>query len=142
MALVRSSAEAAKTAETLLYPLLAGTLRPDVCLTAANRGALEPGDVIVVNANEATYRLRLTSITYTSDGRVECAAKYDSTAVYTAAAVGAAGASTGVALKLSGDSRVALLDIPTLADDLNTAGFHGNDWVSGGLARRRAVSQR
>ncbi|MBK7356357.1 hypothetical protein, partial [Propionivibrio sp.] len=75
---------------------------------------------------------------HTSDGRVECAAKYDSTAVYTAAAVGAAGASTGVALKLSGDSRMALLDIPTLADDLNTAGFpHGNDggiWRAGQAA--------
>ncbi|MBK8401193.1 MAG: hypothetical protein IPL29_09130 [Propionivibrio sp.] len=122
LALVMSSAEAAKTAETLLY--LYWLERYDLTFALPpSRGALEPGDVIVVNANEATYRLRLTSITYTSDGRVECAAKYDSTAVYTAAAVGAAGASTGVALKLSGDSRVALLDIPTLADDLNTAGF-------------------
>lgn len=122
LALVMSSDEAAKTAETLLY--LYWLERYDLTFALPpSRGALEPGDVIVVNANEATYRLRLTSITYTSDGRVECAAKYDSTAVYTAAAVGAAGASTGVALKLSGDSRVALLDIPTLADDLNAAGF-------------------
>lgn len=122
LALVMSSDEAAKTAETLLY--LYWLERYDLTFALPpSRGALEPGDVIVVNANEATYRLRLTSITYTSDGRVECAAKYDSTAVYTAAAVGAAGASTGVALKLSGDSRMALLDIPTLADDLNTAGF-------------------
>ena len=117
-----TSAEAAAMAEVLLY--LYWMERYDLSFSLPpTYSALEPGDTITVNAAEATYTLRLTAITYTQDGRLECTARYNSSAVYTAAALGVVGQSTGVALTLTGDSLTEFLDVPTLDDSLDLAGY-------------------
>ncbi|MBK8745695.1 phage tail protein [Propionivibrio sp.] len=117
-----TSAEAAAMAEVLLY--LYWMERYDLSFSLPpTYSALEPGDTITVNAAEATYTLRLTAITYTQDGRLECEAKYASSAVYTAAALGESGQSTGIALTFAGGSLTEFLDVPTLDDSLDLAGY-------------------
>ncbi|MBK8745590.1 phage tail protein [Propionivibrio sp.] len=122
LAIALTSAEAAAMAEVLLY--LYWMERYDLSFSLPpTYSALEPGDTITVNVAEATYTLRLTAITYTQDGRLECTARYNSSAVYTAAALGVVGQSTGVALTLTGDSLTEFLDVPTLGDSLDLAGY-------------------
>ena len=140
IAIVLNSTEGAKIAETLLY--LYWLERYDLRLSLPPpRGALEPGDVIVVNADEAAYALRLTAITYAANGILECTAKYDSAAIYTAAALGVAGESTGEGLTLSGGTAFTLLDVPLLADEFNAPGFflamtgYLSSWPGGVLYR-------
>ena len=70
---------------------LAFTLPP----TFAN---LEPADIITVNTTDATHIVRLTRVQYLQDGRLECAAKYNHSPIYTPAAVGEDGAVTGQTL--------------------------------------------
>lgn len=122
LAIVLNSTEGAKIAETLLY--LYWLERYDLRFSLPPpRGALEPGDVIVVNADEAAYALRLTAITYAANGILECTAKYDSAAIYTAAALGVAGESTGNALTPAGGSVFVFLDVPLLDEAFDLPGF-------------------
>jgi hypothetical protein len=94
MPLVMTASEAAGTVETLLY--LYWLERYDVSFSLPPKYShLEPADVISVNATEGSYSLRLSAISYLSDGRLECSAKYNSPAIYTKTALGEAGTSTG-----------------------------------------------
>lgn len=140
MPLVMAAGEAAGNAEMLLY--LYWLERYDISFSLPpSYSHLEPGDVITVNANEGTYSLRLTAINYLSDGRLECSAKYNSSAIYTPAAVGEIGLSTGAGLTVKGDTRFALLDIPLLLDATDTPGFPAalsgylSGWPGGILSR-------
>ena len=122
LAIALTSAEAAAMAEVLLY--LYWMERYDLSFSLPpTYSALEPGDTITVNAAEATYTLRLTAITYAQDGRLECEAKYASSAVYISTALGESGQSTGIALTLAGGSLTEFLDVPTLNDSLDLAGY-------------------
>lgn len=120
--LVMNGDEAAATAETLLYLYwlerydISFRLPPDYL-------HLEPGDVVTIETDSASYELRLTAITYTPDGRLECQAKYNAAAVYSATALGADGVATGQVLALAGNSIYQLLDIPALRDADDRAGF-------------------
>jgi hypothetical protein len=122
LAIVFTADEAAQKAEVLLYMYwlerydLQFKLPPEYQY-------LEPSDVITITSDDASYELRLTSINYTSDSRLECQAKYNNSAVYTSTAVGQEGASTGQVLRLAGPTIYELLDVPLLQDDFNTAGF-------------------
>lgn len=84
---------------------------------------LEPGDVLTITADYATYELRLTSTSTLPDGRVECRAKYNNSALYVQTGSGEEGQSTGNGLTLAGPSVYQLLDIPLMRDDDDTAGF-------------------
>jgi hypothetical protein len=84
---------------------------------------LEPADTITIVTDRGTLNLRLTSINYLTDGRVECKAKYDSPAVYVQTGVADEGQSVGAALTLVGPSVYVLLDIPMMDDAANTPGF-------------------
>lgn len=122
MPIVMTSAEAAANAEMLLY--LYWLERHDVSFSLPPiYNSLEPGDVITVNAATASYELRLTAINYTSDGRLECSAKYNSAAIYSPTALGEEGQSTGAALTLAGSTAYELLDIPLLLDATDMPGF-------------------
>lgn len=122
MPIVMTGGEAAGNAEMLLY--LYWLERYDISFTLPpTYNHLEPGDVITVNATSATYELRLTAITYTSDGRLECAAKYNSAAVYLPTALGEEGQSTGQTLAITGPTAYELLDIPLLLDATDMPGF-------------------
>jgi hypothetical protein len=84
---------------------------------------LEPGDVITVTADYATFALRLTGTNTLPDGRIECRAKYNDAALYVQIASGEEGQSVGGTLTLAGPSVYQLLDIPLMRDDDSTAGF-------------------
>jgi hypothetical protein len=121
LAIVLTADEAAGMAEVLLY--LAWLERYDISLSLPSTyNHLEPADVITVNASEGQYELRLTSVNYTSDGRIVCQAKYNSAATYTATAVGVAGAVTESVLSETGQTAYAVLDIPTIIDTTDTPG--------------------
>jgi len=146
MPLVMAAGEAAGNAEMLLY--LYWLERYDISFSLPpSYSHLEPGDVITVNANEGTYSLRLTAINYLSDGRLECSAKYNSSAIYTPAALGEVGLSTGAGLTVKGDTRFALLDIPLLLDATDTPGFPAalsgylSGWPGGILSRTDDAGQ-
>lgn len=138
--LVMTGTEAAQTAERLLYLYWMERYDLSFRLPPAYLG-LEPGDVITIEADDATYELRLTAVTYTPDGRLECQAKYNAAATYVSTAVGEDGQSTGSRVTLAGGSLYELLDIPTLRDSDDVPGFpvamsgYLSDWPGGVLYR-------
>lgn len=140
LAIVLNATEALGIVQTLLYLYWMERYSLSFSLPPTYNH-LQPADVVTVNANEATYALRLTDITYTADGRLECSAKYNAAAIYTHNALGASGQSTGQTLALAGESIYALLDIPTLLDSLDAPGFLVamtgalDGWLGGELLR-------
>lgn len=138
--IVLTAAEAAGKAQTLLY--LRWLERHDISFNLPPTYlSLEVSDVVTIVAPDATYLCRLEEINYLPDGRLECRAKFASTAIYSPAAVGQVGLSTGQVLALAGNTQVALLDIPCLTDAMNTPGFavalYGDrgSWPGGVLAQ-------
>jgi len=113
--IVMTATEAAGKAEVLLY--LYWLERYDVAVNLPpTYHHLEPGDVVTLVTPEGNVSLRLTAVTYTSDGRVECQAKYANPAVYTPTAVAAAPAVTGpTTITPVGESVYALLDLPLIS---------------------------
>lgn len=138
--LVMTGGEAAATAEMLLYLYWMERYDLTFRLPPTYRH-LEPADVITIEADEATYELRLTATTYLPDGRLECQAKYANAAVYAPTAVGEEGQATGSRLTLAGGTLFELLDIPLLRDDDDRPGFpvamagYLSDWPGGILFR-------
>ncbi len=119
---VLTADEAAQKAEILLY--LYWMERYDVSFVLPpTYQYLEPSDIVTITTDDATYTLRLTSISYLPDGRMECAAKYHSSATYTSTATGQTASSSGSVLSMGGPTAYELLDIPTLSDSFNIPGF-------------------
>lgn len=114
--IVLTSGEAAGKAQVLLY--LAWLERTDVSFSLPGTyGALETADVVNLVTPEGTISLRLTEISYTSDGRLECKAKPNVAAVYTPTAPGVAGAVSGpVTIVPVGNASYQLLDVPLMLD--------------------------
>jgi hypothetical protein len=109
--IVMNANEAAGTAEVLNY--LYWLERHDAAFVIGPQYRyLEPGDVVTVTGNGQSYLFRLNRIQYLPDGRLECAAKMASTAIYTPAAIGVEGNVTGQTLDYRGDTALALLDLP------------------------------
>lgn len=139
--LVLTSTEAAGKAEVLLY--LYWLERYDVAINLPPTYLhLEPGDVVTLETPEGNISLRLTAISYTSDGRVECKAKYNSAAIYTPTAVGEPSAVTSTpTISVQGGSRYVLMDIPTVHTDQTYAvgfvaamcGTFSSGWAGGNL---------
>ena len=74
--IVLTAGEAVGKAETLLY--LRWLERFDVSFSIPGTyNQLEPGDVVTLETPEGNISLRLVAINYTSDGRLECRAKYN-----------------------------------------------------------------
>lgn len=115
--------EAAGKAQVLLYLywleryFISFSLPPEYCY-------LEVADIITITTDYAVYVLRLTAITYNSDGCLDCQAKYHKSAIYVPTALGAPGQSTGqTTVALAGDSVYELMDVPMLRDELNTPSY-------------------
>lgn len=119
---VMTAGEASQTVSALhdLYWLERYDLSFVLPPTYAN---LEPGDVVTITADYATFELRLTGINTLPDGRIECRAKYNNAAIYVQTAAGEEGQSLGATLTLAGPSVYQILDIPLMRDDDDTAGF-------------------
>ncbi|MDG9855599.1 phage tail protein [Pseudomonas nitroreducens] len=104
--------------------------------------ALEPADVVTVNARFGTFELRLTEINYEADGRLTCKAKVNSAPLYTSRAVGAPGPGPDGTVTLDGPSMALLLDIPVVDEAVqNSPGYVGlmagftDSWPGGILVR-------
>lgn len=92
---------------------------------------LEPSDVVTVVTDYASQELRLTEISYGSDGVIECKARPNRAALYSANASGGEAPAPSRPVQLVGDSVFVLLDIPTVDETIQTgAGFVA---VMGGL---------
>jgi len=147
LAIVLNADEAAGIVETLLY--LYWLERYDVSFSLPpTYGALEPADVLTLNTEDTSYSLRLTGVTYTQDGRLECSAKYNNAVVYVPAAIGEEGQSTGaVTIALAGGTVFAMLDIPLMADIHNITGYlmamkgYLSSWPGGVLYRSDDAGQ-
>lgn len=140
VAVVLTASEAAGVAERLVY--LYWLERYSVTFTLpAIYGYLEPADVITLTGDQGTFDLRLTNINYTSNGLLECTARYNNAAVYTTAAAGEEGQGQGQTLAYAGASYYVLLDIPCLLDTYNAPGFgaamcgYASGWPGGILLR-------
>lgn len=120
--IVMTADEAAQKSEVLLY--LYWLERNDLSFTLPPPyGNLEPADVITINADDASYQVRLTSISLLQDGRLECAGKFNSTAVYSSSALGESGLVPEQDLTWPGLSDAVLMDVPALLDSMDTPGF-------------------
>lgn len=114
--------EAAGKAEVLLY--LYWLERHDISFKLPPTYLhLEPADVITVSANGASYELRLTSIDYLPDGILECTAKYNSSAIYTPAALGQQSLAIPPTISLAGPTDMIPLDVPCVLDVMNQPGL-------------------
>ena len=113
--IVLTATEAAGKAEVLLY--LYWMERYDVAVNLPpTYNQLEPGDVVTLITPEGNVALRLVAINYTSDGRVECKAKYASAAIYTPTAVGSSPAISGpTTITPVGASVYVLMDLPHMS---------------------------
>lgn len=117
--------EAARVEEVLLY--MNWLERHDISFVLPpTYQNLEPADVVTINTSNLTYNLRLTSINYLPDGRLECTAKFNNAAIYVSTAVGETPLSLGQTLVYPGGSFCQLIDIPCVDSSImNTAGFIG-----------------
>lgn len=121
--IVFTDREAAERAEVILYRAWLDRLTYRFSVPSSY-AALEVADVVNLETPEGTVIVRLVSIEYTSDGRLECAGKLEASAVYSASALGAASAVSGVALlTANGASVYQLLDIPRLNSTQDATGF-------------------
>lgn len=111
-----TATEAAGMAEVLLF--LAWLERWQISFSLpATYNHLEPADVVNLPTSEGTISVRLTAIDYTSDGRLECQARYNQPAIYTPAALGAPSASLPTqTITPVGASLYQLLDLPQITD--------------------------
>ena len=123
LAIALSSSEAAGVAEVLLY--LAWLERYSVSFVLPpNYGQLEVADVISLETPEGFVSLRLISCNALSDQRIECEARYASSAVYTPTATGSSSAVTGqTTIVLKGITQAVLLDIPMIHELQDGPGF-------------------
>jgi hypothetical protein len=137
--IVLTATEAAGKAEVLLY--LYWLERYDVSIVLPPTYLhLEPGDVVTLVTPEGNVSLRLTAITYTSDGRVECKAKYANAAIYTPTAVAADPVYTGTdTITPVGGSVYVLLDVPMISSAQSGPSFlaamtgEKSGWAGGNL---------
>ena len=137
--IVLTATEAAGKAEVLLY--LYWLERYDVSVTLPpTYNQLEPGDVVTLVTPEGNVSLRLTTVNYTSDARLECRAKYASAAIYTPTAVGSSPSVTGQStLSLPVRAICTMLDIPSVhsvqIDPVFLVSMHGlsPSWEGGVL---------
>lgn len=112
LAIVLNGGEVAGMAEVLLY--MYWLERRDVpFVLPPPYGYLEPADVITINGDAAIYELRLEETSELTDGRIECKAKFNATAIYTpTTARGEEGSVTGQVITVPGPCELLLLDVP------------------------------
>ena len=102
---------------------------------------LEPADVVTLDAGYAEYEFRLSSVGLLADGRVECTAKLNDSAIYTQNATGGTRIEGDSTIAFAGASVMHLLDIPLIRDEDDKPGFAGSlcgkstGWPGGTIIR-------
>lgn len=101
---------------------------------------LEPSDVITVVTQEATYSVRLTDITYQSDGALTCMGTANAVPIYASTAVGESPPPADDDLNIAGPVITLLMDLPRISFEDSpgiTAAMSGvyENWVGGELWR-------
>lgn len=121
MSIVLTSTDAAKISEVLLY--LYWLERKDFSFSLPpTYRHLEPGDVITINTDDASYPVRLTKIAYQTDGAIDCTAK-PYRPIYSSAASGAYGDSASAVIPTKGQTALALVDTGCLLESMDTPAF-------------------
>lgn len=116
--LVMTADEAAKKADTLLYMywLERYDVKFNLPPTYAN---LEPSDVVTID----NMQCRITAINYTSDGRLECDAKLNDSAVYVSVAEGEEPPEGTNTITYGGPSSYVLIDTVCVDTAQNSYGY-------------------
>ena len=102
---------------------------------------LEPADVVTLPTSYATYEFRLSSVGLLADGRVECTAKLNDSAIYTQNPTGGTRIEGDTTIPFAGSSVMHLLDIPLIRDEDDKAGFaaslcgKSSGWPGGTIIR-------
>lgn len=109
---------------------------------------LEPGDVVTLAMDDASYELRLAEVNEGSDGNIECKSKPSRAALYTPNSTGAEGVAPGGEIPLGGPSVFFALDIPLIDESTqDRPGFVGAmtgytaGWPGGLLIRSSDAGQ-
>lgn len=138
--IVMTASEAAQKADILLY--LAWMERVDLSFSLPNTYLnLEPGDVISLPVNGSLASVRVVSLTYTSDCRIEVTGKFASASTYVSSAVGVTTLVTAqTTLSLPGATEYVLLDVPILHTaqldpSFLVSMYGGSSWEGGVLMR-------
>jgi hypothetical protein len=88
--------------------------------------SVQPADVLTLPMDYGTLELFIRRVNSTVDGRVECEAVLNDTALYTPNAVGSSGNNTSATtVSFGGNSKFIPLDIPPIKDEYNTYGYAG-----------------
>lgn len=119
--IVLDADEAAGMAEVLLH-LYWLERREVTFVLPPSRRALEPGDVILVSSGQGQFELRLLGTHLLSDGRLECQARFNSPAIYSAAASGQEGISPQGTIPLPGRTLYQVMDIPAMRSEFDVPG--------------------
>lgn len=138
--IVMTASEAAQKADILLY--LAWMERVDLSFSLPNTYLnLEPGDVLSLPVNGSLASIRVVSMTYTSDGRIDITGKFASASIYVSSAVGVSPlVMAQTTISLPGASSYELMDLPVLhatqLDPSFLAAMYGpTGWIGGVLLR-------
>jgi hypothetical protein len=138
---VLSAAQAAQVADKLIRIYALEKSDFSFTLPAPYR-YLEPGDVITIATDDASFVLRLVSVNHTADGRLECAGRPSSASTYVSIVPGAAGQGGSVTIPLAGATAGTLIDCPVIDEGLQdapgfAAAFNGysSGWPGGILYR-------
>lgn len=101
---------------------------------------LQPSDVVTIDAGYATYEIRISTIKYVSDGRLECVGKPNNASVYNSIADTDGGQTPPATVPLPGPSQEILIDAPIIDETLqNEPGFTAfmsgitSSWPGGNL---------
>jgi hypothetical protein len=134
---VLSASEAAQVADKLIRIYALEKSDFSFTLPAPYR-YLEPGDVITIETDDASFVLRLVSVNHTADGRLECAGRPSSASAYVSIVPGASGQGGSVTIPLAGATVGTLIDCPVIDEGLQdapgfAAAFNGysSDWPGG-----------
>lgn len=118
LAIAMTATEAAQKAEILLY-LYWMERREFTLRLPPTFGQLEPADVITVVGSDISYELRLTEMTYTAAGMIECRARINRATAYASTAVGESGSAAGQTIAIGGAMLALMLDLPCVTGDLD-----------------------
>lgn len=122
--IVMTADEGAQCADMLLYLYHLERLDVEFVVPMCDPyNKLQPADPVTVVTPDATYFVRITSITQESDRTVKITARLADVALYSPTSVGAVSNVLSRPISLTGPSLLTILDIPTISSDNEIPGL-------------------